>query len=93
MSDISIENLLETLSPGEKVAAMNYLWRLLAADPSVVIAPDWHGEIIGQRLLKPLPGPRLPLEAAFDEIRQRVNSSRTESQNNEFGTMQIATTK
>ena len=79
MSNISIENLLETLSPGEKVAAMNYLWRSLAADPSSVNSPDWHGEIIAQRLSDPLPGPRLPIEAAFEEVRRGLDSSRTES--------------
>ncbi|WP_162006609.1 addiction module protein [Roseimaritima sediminicola] len=71
-----IENLLSSLSPGEKVAAMNYLWGELSAQPAEFSSPAWHGDVLADRDANPSREPRLPLDAAMDDVKERLNGRR-----------------
>ncbi len=48
----------DELSPGEKVDYVQSLWDCIAATEDRVPLPDWHKEIIRQRLADPDVNPR-----------------------------------
>ena len=47
---MSLENLLSALTPNEKLAAMNILWRDLSSNPAGLTSPDWHGDVLASRI-------------------------------------------
>jgi len=75
---MTLETMLAALSPGEKLAALNILWRDLSANPAELTSPAWHGDVLDARLAEPSTKPRLPLDAALEEVRDRLNVRRTE---------------
>ena len=75
---MSLESMLAALTPEEKLDAMNILWRDLSANPTDVPSPDWHGDVLADRIRNPSAGPRLPLDAAFADVRERLNERRTQ---------------
>jgi hypothetical protein len=75
---MSLESLLAALTPQEKLDAMNILWRDLSANPAGVPSPDWHGDVLADRVTNPSHRPSLPLDAAFEDVRERVNERRTQ---------------
>jgi hypothetical protein len=74
---MSLESMLAGLTPQEKLHAMNILWRDLSANPAGVRGPDWHGDVLAERIKVPSQKPRLPLDAAFDDVSERLNERRT----------------
>lgn len=75
---MSLEAMLAALTPQEKLDAMNILWRDLSANPACVPSPDWHGDVLADRMRNPSNKPSLPLDAAFDDVRKRLNERRTQ---------------
>lgn len=75
---MSLETMLAALTPQEKLEAINILWRDLSTNPASVPSPDWHGDVLSERLTNPSTKPRLPLEAAFEDVRNRLNERRTQ---------------
>lgn len=75
---MSIESILESLTPGEKVAAMNYLWLLLSANQADFVSPAWHGDILSDRSRHLSDKPRLSNDDAMADVRERINARRTE---------------
>ncbi|MFZ4629794.1 MAG: addiction module protein [Blastocatellia bacterium] len=75
---MSLESMLAALTPQEKLEAINILWRDLSANPAGFPSPDWHGEVLAERIKNPSSKPALPLEAAFDDVRERLNERRTQ---------------
>lgn len=75
---MSLEAMLAALTPKEKLDAMNILWRDLSANPASVPSPDWHGDVLTDRAKNPSNKPGLPLDAAFDDVRKRLNERRTQ---------------
>lgn len=75
---MSLENLLSALTPSEKLAAMNILWRDLSSNPAGLTSPDWHGDVLAYRIANPSIEPGLPVDAAFESIRERLNARRTQ---------------
>ena len=75
---MSLENMLAALTTEEKLDAMNILWRDLSANPAGFRSPDWHGDILAERIKNPSSKPSLPLDAAFVEVRKRLNERRTQ---------------
>ena len=74
---MSLENLLSSLSPSEKLEAMNILWRDLSVNSAEFSSPDWHGEVLEDRVANPSDEPRLPIDAALEDVRARLNARRT----------------
>ena len=62
---MSLENVLLALTPAEKLAAMNILWRDLSSTPARLSSPDWHGDVLASRIANPSTEPRLPIDEAF----------------------------
>ena len=75
---MTLESMLAALSPSEKLAAMDLLWRDLSANPADLNSPDWHGDVLGTRLSEPSAKPRLPLDAAIEDVKDRMNARRTQ---------------
>lgn len=75
---MTLETMLAALSPDEKLAALDILWRDLSANPAELTSPTWHGDVLDARLVEPSAKPRLPLDAAMEEVRDRLNVRRTE---------------
>ncbi len=43
---------IEQMSLEERLQAMELLWASLARTPEAVPSPDWHGEVLAERLEK-----------------------------------------
>ena len=75
---MSLESMLAALSPSEKLAAMNILWRDLSSDPARFPSPAWHSSVLADRIDNPSDKPRLPLDAAIDDVKERLDARRTQ---------------
>jgi hypothetical protein len=73
---MSVEALLTNLTVDEKLAAMDILWRELSGNPSELLSPAWHGEVLAERLAHPADGPRMPLGEAREDVEERRNAGR-----------------
>ncbi len=78
MSNKSLESMLAGLSPGDKLAALDILWRDLSANPADLPSPAWHGDVLEARIAAPSANPRLPLDAAIEDVKDRLNARRTQ---------------
>jgi hypothetical protein len=61
---------IEKMTLPERLETMELLWASLVRDASSVASPDWHGEVIADRLEKMARG-----EAVFltlDEVKRRL---------------------
>jgi hypothetical protein len=74
---MSLETMLAALTPDEKLAAMNILWRDLAANPTEFASPNWHGDVLADRLSNPSKKPRLTIDSAIEDVKDRLNARRT----------------
>ena len=75
---MTLEAMLNTLNTSEKLEAMSILWRDLAKNASEFVSPDWHGSVLAERLANPSPNPPLPLDAAIEDVRNRLDARRTQ---------------
>ena len=75
---MSIESMLAALTPSEKLAAMNILWRDLSKNPAGFVSPAWHGDVLAERIANPSREPRLPIDAAIDDVKERLHARRTQ---------------
>jgi hypothetical protein len=75
---MSLETMLASLTPSEKLAAMNILWQDLSANPNGFASPDWHGDVLADRIANPSNEPRLPIDAAIEDVKDRLNARRTQ---------------
>jgi len=75
---MTLEAMLTALSTSEKLEAMNILWRDLSKNPAAFVSPSWHGDVLAERLANPSPHPPLPLDAAIEDVRNRLNACRTQ---------------
>ena len=75
---MSPESMLSSLSPSEKVAAMDFLWRERSATSAEFLSPHWHGNVLTDRLANPSEQPRLPIDAAIDSVQVRLKARRAE---------------
>lgn len=53
---------------------MDFLWRDLAKNSNTYVSPEWHVEILAQRMANPSTVPRLPLDEAIQDVKQRLNA-------------------
>jgi hypothetical protein len=75
-NEMTLETLIGTLSRDEKLAAMDLIWRDLAADSQSFVSPEWHEKVIADRLDNPTSGPALPLAEAKAEIKEAIDARR-----------------
>ncbi len=75
---IETETLLTNLTVGEKLAAMDLLWRDLSRSPSAFASPDWHGPVLADRLANPADGVKLSLDDARRDVEERRHAIRTQ---------------
>lgn len=65
---------LNKLSAGEKLAVIEYLWSNLEVEVDELPSPDWHADVLRDRLDNPSPEPPLSLEDAISRIKDRVRA-------------------
>ncbi len=75
---MSLESMLASLTPQQKLDAMNILWQDLSVNPAGICSPDWHAAVLAERIKNPSQKPSLPLDAAFNDVRERLNERRTQ---------------
>jgi hypothetical protein len=46
------ESEIQSMSLSERLQAMELLWRSFSASENEVPSPDWHGEVLSERLAK-----------------------------------------
>ena len=73
---MTLETMIDTLSRDEKLAAMDLIWRDLAADSRSFVSPEWHETIIAASLKNPTSGPALRLAEAKAEIKDAIDARR-----------------
>jgi hypothetical protein len=73
---MTLETMIGSLSRDEKLAAMDLIWRDLAADSQSFVSPEWHATIIADRLKNPAPGQALPVAEARAEIKEAFHARR-----------------
>jgi hypothetical protein len=71
-------NFLTKLSPADKLAAIEVLWRSLEEEDDKVPIPSWHSEVLLERLANPSSEPSLPLTEAMLKIKDRVRAQRSD---------------
>jgi hypothetical protein len=76
MSNVSLESMLAALSPDQKRAALDMLWRDLSANPAELPSPAWHGDVLDARLADPSANPRLPIDAAMEVVKESLREVR-----------------
>jgi len=75
---MSLECMRASLTPKEKLNARDILWRDLSAYPARLSSPDWNGDVLAHRIANPSIASRLPIDAAFDDVRERLDARRTQ---------------
>lgn len=73
---MTLETMIGTWSRDEKLAAIDLIWRDLAADTRSFVSPSWHEKVIADRLDNPAPAPALPLAEAKTEIKEALDARR-----------------
>jgi len=76
---MTVEMIIESLSADDRRNALELLWTHIERDDASFAPPQWHDAVISERLRNPSSAPSLPLDAAMDEIRRRVDERRTTS--------------
>jgi hypothetical protein len=76
---MTVESLISSLSPEDKRNALELLWASIDRDADVFTPPDWHGQVLADRLNNPSPEPALPLDEAMNDVRRRTNERRSSS--------------
>lgn len=76
---MTVETIIKNLSAEERRCALELLWAHIERDDPSFAPPEWHGAVIAERLRNPSPEPSLPLKAAMNEIRRRIDGRRTSS--------------
>ena len=75
---MNLEAMISELSHGEKLTAMDLLWRDLSSQPSKYVSPEWHERIIADRLANPAQGQPLPRSDAKAEVKKRLDARRSQ---------------
>ena len=76
---MTVETMIASLSPDERRTALEMLWASIDSEGQSYAPPDWHANVLAERLANPSPEPSLPLDRAMEDIRRRVNERRTSS--------------
>jgi hypothetical protein len=69
------ESDIKTMTPSERLQAMELLWRSFAGASQEIPSPDWHGDILSERLAKVDAGEGNFL--TISQLKTRLSSGRT----------------
>lgn len=76
---MSVETLICNLTQDEKRFALELLWSSLRGDAQGYTPPEWHADVLAERMRNPSSEPSKPLGEAMEDIRRRVNERRSSS--------------
>lgn len=74
---MTVESLIGNLSRAEQLLAMELIWQSLSSVESTLESPEWHDEVVRERLQNPLPGESLGLRESLAEIQGRRSARQT----------------
>ena len=74
---MTLETMIESLSFQEKMTALELIWRDLSAELVLFPSPAWHEAVIADRLATPPSERPLPLNDAWEAVREAFNARRT----------------
>ena len=75
---MSLETMIGGLSHEEKILAMEILWKDLIESSPEYASPQWHADVIAERLENPASAKRLNLLDSRSEIKAERNDRRTQ---------------
>jgi len=75
----AVETLIANLSPIQRRDALELLRASIERDGDVYTPPEWHGQVLSDRMNNLSFGPALPLKEAMEHIKRRVNIRRSSS--------------
>ena len=75
---MTLESVLASLTPQQRLDGLDILWRDLSANPAQLPSPDLHCDVLAHRSANPSSKPKLPIDAAFEDVRERLNERRTQ---------------
>jgi hypothetical protein len=70
---MSAETLICNLTQDEKRYALELLWATLRGDGQGYTPPEWHAEVLAERMRNPSSEPSKPLGEAMEDIRRIVH--------------------
>ncbi len=76
---MTVESMIASLSQEDKRIAFELLWASIERNVDTYTPPNWHGQVLADRLSNPSPEPPLPLDEAMKDVRRRVNERRSSS--------------
>ena len=76
---MSVETLIGSLTQDEKRFALELLWSSLRRDAQGYTPPEWHADVLAERMRNTSSEPSKPLGEAMEDIRRRVNERRSSS--------------
>ena len=74
---MNVESFVSGLNRDEMLDAMELIWAKLSSDPDGLESPEWHSQVIADRLENP-PNSPLGLSDSKTEIEGRLNARRTQ---------------
>jgi hypothetical protein len=76
---MTLETMIANLSPEDRRNALELVWASFEREGDTYTPPDWHGQVLADRLNDPSPEPAMPLNESMKDVRRRVNERRTSS--------------
>ncbi|MFN7876772.1 MAG: addiction module protein [Pirellula sp.] len=70
---MTVETIISSLSQEDRRSALELLWASIDHDSDKFAPPDWHSDVLAERLNNPSQTPSLPLKEAMEDVRRRVN--------------------
>lgn len=76
---MTVETMIANLSPEDRRNALELLWASFEKEGDAYTPPEWHGQVLADRLNNPSDKPAMPLNEAMKDITRRVDERRTSS--------------
>ena len=69
---MTVQAIANSLTDDQQRQMLELLWdRFVDTGPEA--PPDWHEEVLSERLSCPSPSPAVPLDQGIEEVRRRLN--------------------
>ncbi len=74
---MEIESFIDTLNPEQQQVAFDLLWQRLAANPSALNSPAWHGDVLAYRDANPSSEPNMSVAEAKIAVKRIIDERRS----------------
>lgn len=73
---MEIKEFIDALDPQQRQLAFDLLWQRMAADPSSLESPAWHGEVLADRTANPSDEPNMSVAQAKLAVKRIIDDRR-----------------